>query len=109
MSDNVIKSTDVNSGKTEKNPVKKAPAKKTATKKEVAKKESDEVTEVSNDGLKVIVFETGYSYISGDICFTKENNIQEVTEEQANFLLTLDNFRLPDQIELEDYINSKED
>jgi len=107
MSDNVIKSTDVTSGKEEKNTVKKAPAKKAAAPKVKTEKKTEEVK--SKSGKVVIIFESGASYVSGDLHFTRENNIQEVSEEVAAFLLTLENFRLPDQLELEDYLNSKED
>jgi hypothetical protein len=104
MSDNVIKSTDVTSAKAETNTVKKAPVKKAAAKIKVENKE-----EHIEAGKTVIIFDSGFSYSSGDIQFTRENCIQEVTEEVANFLLTLDNFRLPNMVELEDYLNSKED
>lgn len=104
MSDNVIKSTDVTSAKVETNAVKKAPVKKAAAKIKVEKK-----VEGVETGKTVIIFETGFSYSSGDIYFTRENYIQEVSEDVANFLLTLDNFRLPNTVELDDYLNSKED
>lgn len=104
MSDNVIKSTDVTSAKAETNDVKKAPVKKAAAKIKVEKK-----AEGIEAGKTVIIFETGFSYSSGDIYFTRENYIQEVSEDVANFLLTLDNFRLPNMVELDDYLNSKED
>ena len=110
MSDNVIKSTDVTSGKAEKNAVKKAPAKKAAAPKAKAEKKQDEVKVQSTPaGKVVVVFESGASYVSNDINFTREDNIKEVSESEAAFLLTLENFRLPDQLELEDYLNSKED
>ena len=104
MSDNVIKSTDVTSAKAETNPVKKTTAKKATAKIKIEKE-----SEVSSSPLRVIIFESGSSYVSGDIRFTREDNIKEVSEDQANFLLTLDNFRAPNQLELEDYLNSKED
>jgi hypothetical protein len=104
MSDNVIKSTDVTSATEEKNVVKKAPVKKAAAKIKVEKKEEGVET-----GKTVIIFDSGFSYSSGDIQFTREDCIQEVSEDVANFLLTLDNFRLPNTVELEDYLNSKED
>lgn len=104
MSDNVIKSTDVTSAKVETNAVKKAPVKRAAAKIKVEKK-----VESVETGKTVIIFETGFSYSSGDIYFTRENYIQEVSEDVANFLLTLDNFRLPNTVELDDYLNSKED
>lgn len=105
MSDNVIKSTDVTSAKAEKNTVKKAPAKKAAAPKAKVEKKVEEV----QPGKVVVVFESGASYVSGDVRFTRQDNIKEVSESEAAFLLTLENFRLPDQLELEDYLNSKED
>lgn len=104
MSDNVIKSTDVTSATEEKNVVKKAPVKKAAAKIKVEKK-----IEGIEEGKTVIIFDSGFSYSSGDIQFTREDYIQEVSEDVANFLLTLDNFRLPNMVELDDYLNSKED
>ena len=106
MSDNVIKSTDVTSAKSETNTVKKAATKKAAAKpKEVKEK----VEKAAAQNLKVVIFECGASYVSGDISFTREDNIKEVPEDQADFLLTLENFRVPNQIELEEFYNSKED
>ena len=110
MSDNVIKSTDVTSAKAEKNTVKKAPAKKAAAPKAKAEKKQDEVkAESTPTGKVVVVFESGASYVSNDTRFTREDNIKEVSDSEAAFLLTLENFRLPDQLELEDCLNSKED
>lgn len=102
MSDNTIKSTDINPNKSEK----KAVAKKAAPKKTAPKKES--TTPISEDKI-LIIFESGASYSSGDITFTRENPIQEISREQAEFLLTLDNFRRPDALEIEEYYGSKED
>jgi hypothetical protein len=72
--------------------------------KEVKEKISD-----TQNGFKVVIFESGASYVSEGIRFTREDNIKEVPEAQADFLLTLENFRVPNQLELEDYLNSKED
>lgn len=101
MTDNIIKSTDVN--QTSEKPVKKAAPKKAAPKKaEVSEKGTKE-------GFKLIVFESGFSYVSDSVNFTREDYIQEVPELEADHLLTLENFRLPDQLEIEEYFNSKED
>jgi hypothetical protein len=109
MSDNVIKSTDIN--KQESKPAKKAPAKKAAA----VKKPKEEVVEeivsdssVAKEGYQIIIFESGSSYVSNGIRFTRQNPIQEVPTSEANVLLSLDNFRLPDQFEVEEYLNSKE-
>lgn len=101
MSDNVVKSTDVN--KTAEKAVKKAPAKKATPKK------ADAAPKGVKNGYKIVVFESGASYTSNGIRFTRDNNIQEVPESDAEVLLGLENFRLPNQFEIEDYFNSRED
>jgi hypothetical protein len=100
---NIVTSSSIKPETTEKNPVKKAPAKKAAAKKADAPKK-----EVGS-GKVVVIFESGSSYSSNGLRFTREDNIQEVTQEEADFLLTLDNFRTPDALELEEYLASKED
>lgn len=107
MTDNVIKSTDVDNKTTKKQPAKKAPAKKAVAKKTPAVVK-DEETGIDSTSTKVIIFESGSSYTSGDYVFTRENPIQEIPEEVANRLLEIENFRLPDQLELEEYLNNKE-
>lgn len=102
MSDNVIKSSDVTSDKPK--PAKKAPAKKAA-----APKKETKPTEDVAAGNVVIVFESGASYRSGDIAFTRANPIQEVSAETASRLLELDNFRIASPFEIEEFLNSKED
>jgi hypothetical protein len=94
-------------------PTKKAPAKKTAAKKTTAKKaapkaEKSPVPEKKvaqpSSGKKFIYFASGSAYSTkGGIRFTRENRIYQVEEQEADHLLTLDNFRLPTQLELEDY------
>lgn len=101
MADNVVTSDSVNPKQTKKAAPKKAAAKKTAAPKVAAP--------TADSGKVVIVFESGASYSSGGVRFTRENNIQEVEPALAEFLLTLDNFRLPNQIELEEFLASKED
>jgi hypothetical protein len=101
MSDNVIRSTDVNK------PAEK-PAKKAAVKKTVATK-ADAAPSGVNKDLKIVIFESGASYTANGVRFTQANRIQEVSQEVAEQLLELDNFRLPNQFEIEDYFNSKED
>lgn len=103
MSDNTIKSTDVNPDNNEK----KAPTKKAAAKKASPKVKENTET-VVNSGYKVIIFESGASYVSGDTVFTREDNIKELPEQEANRLLEFDNFRLPNTLELEEYLNSRE-
>ena len=78
-------------------------AKKAPVKKVVVKKEEIEKAVVKNDKV-LIFFESGagYSTISG-INFSQEFKMAEVLLEEANFLLTLDNFRLPNDEEKELY------
>lgn len=101
MTDNVIKSTDTNPTP------KKTTAKKAAPKKAGAESAHKENNTESPD-LVVVVFESGSSYTSGEIRFTRENRMQEVTREVAEQLLKLDNFALPNQIELEEFYASRE-
>jgi hypothetical protein len=79
--------------------VKKAPAKKIAAKKEI---------KGIKEGYKLIIFESGSLMNSSGYIFTREDPIQEVEEEVADRFLDLDNFRLPTQSELEEYLSSKE-
>ena len=103
MADNVIKSTDVNQ-ESEK------PAKKAAPKKAAAKpKKADAAPSGVKEGFKIVVFESCSSYVSNTVRFTRQDHIQEVPEAEAEILLGIENFRLPDQFEIEEYLNSKED
>lgn len=104
MSDNVIKSGDLQPEKPK--AAKKAPAKKATAPKKQADPKSE--VAVSTDNV-VIVFESGASYRSNDISFTRANPIQEVSAEVASRLLELDNFRIANQFEIEEFLNSKED
>lgn len=99
MTDNTIKSEDINP---------KPAAKKTAAKKSSSKK-TDSVKQRTNNGLSIVVFESGGSYTSNGLRFTKDNRVQEVTEAEAERLLELDNFRLPTQEEVDNYFASTED
>lgn len=107
MSENVVTSKSVNDAKDEKNPVKKTATKKTAAPKKTAQ-EKEKVATVDHN-LEIVVFESGASYSSHGLRFTREDNVQEVTTEQAEFLLSLENFRRPDQFEVEAFLASKED
>lgn len=98
MTDNIV-TTDL---------VESKPAKKTGPAKGTAKpkKEKQEQTDTSIDGSKYIYFSCGAAYVtSNGFVFTRENPIYLVANEEADSLLRLDNFRLPDQIELEEYLN----
>lgn len=109
MSENVVKSEDVAPKKVEKTT-------KTATEKEKVNKDSKtETTEKpkkattkkvakASSGKKFVYFESGSAYVTkSGFRFTKQNRIYELDIEEADHLLSLDNFRLPDQLELEDY------
>jgi uncharacterized phosphosugar-binding protein len=101
MTDNVIKSEDLNNK--EEKPVKKAAPKKAAA----PKKEAKAVETVQGDNV-IIVFECGASYTSQDVTFTRDNHIQEVSAEIASRLLELENFRIADPFEIEDFLKNKE-
>lgn len=84
------------------------PAKKTATKAEPKIKkvvnDRDKVIATAPDGYKFVYFSSGVAYVTADgFRFTKDNPIYLLPVEEADRLLKLDNFRLPDQLELEDY------
>lgn len=124
MSDNVIRSTDLPESS---KPV-KATAKKTTAKKDVAKKiaseqiiENNVVTNVedsvveksplpdksvakASNGKKFVFFSSGSAYSTKEgIRFTRDKRIYEIDEKEADHLLSFDNFRLPTQLELEEY------
>ena len=124
MSDNVIRSTDLPESS---KPV-KAAAKKTTAKKDVAKKiaseqiiENNVVTNVeasvveksplpdksvakASNGKKFVFFSSGSAYSTKEgIRFTRDKRIYEIDEKEADHLLSFDNFRLPTQLELEEY------
>lgn len=105
MTDNIVTSADVTSAKKEeKTATKKAPAKKAA-----APKKAVEKTDGIKDDHVLIIFESGASFVSGEYRFTRADNKKELPYAEAQALLELDNFRLADQLEIEDYLNSKED
>jgi hypothetical protein len=107
MSENIVTSTSLND--VEKTPAKKAPAKKAAAKPKEVSTIEKEAAAVNGDCCVVVIFECGAAYSGNGLLFTREDSIQEVTQEQADFLLTLENFRTPDALELEEYLASKED
>tara|TARA_B100002019_G_scaffold185622_1_gene160306 strand:+ start:3226 stop:3576 length:351 start_codon:yes stop_codon:yes gene_type:complete len=111
MSDNVVKSSDLpepTKAPAEKAATKKAPAKKTTAKKAAPKAEKSPVPKKTvskaSAGKKFIYFASGSAYSTKNgIRFTRENRIYEIEKQEADHLLTLDNFRLPTQLELEDH------
>ena len=114
MTDNIVTSKET-LGAVEK-PVKKAPAKKAAAKPKVeaeiteddVEAKPEKVSKKSNK-INLIIFESGASYSSGDLFFTREDKAQEVSDEDYESLLTLENFRRADPHEIEEYLASKED
>lgn len=55
-------------------------------------------------GKKFVYFSSGSGYVTKmGLCFSTEKRIYEIDEDEANHLLSLDNFRLPDQLELEEF------
>lgn len=100
MSDNVIKSDDLKAEK-------EKPVKKAATKKAAPAKKEEAKPAVQSDTI-FVVFESGASYCSDEVSFTRDNAIQELPAEIANRLLELDNFRIANPFEVEEYIENKE-
>lgn len=107
MSDNIIKSEDA------------APKKKVAAVKEV-ESNKEEIVEsepkpkksptpkkkvsTASDGKKFIYFDSGVAYVTkSGFRFSQQNRIYEIENDEADYLLTLTNFRLPTQLELEDH------
>ena len=112
MTDNIVTSKSATSGG-DKPVAKKAVAKKAAAKPKVAKEVTGEVEDKpvskKTSVINLIIFESGASYVAGDRRFTRQDNMQEVSDEEFAFLLTLDNFRKADPQEIDDYLASKED
>ena len=86
-------------------------AKKSATvKKKAEPKVSKELNYMDKEvakapsGYKFVFFESGAAYVTTDgRRFTKENRILLLPNAEADHLLSFSNFRLPNQLELEDY------
>jgi hypothetical protein len=110
MSENVIKSEDVA-------PKKQTKTAKSATETEKINEDSKEEVEKkpkksssnkkvaqASPGKKFVYFSSGSGYVTrSGFRFSAEKRIYELDIEEADHLLSLDNFRLPDQLELEDY------
>jgi len=98
MTENIVTSDSINP-----KPAKKASATKSAPK---AKKDVATSDVVSTEGLKYIYFSSGSAYVTADgYTFSREEPIHLIPTDEADHLLSLDNFRLPDQVELEEYLN----
>ena len=107
MTDNIVTSKSTTGE--EAKPIKKAAAKKAPAKTKASTESVEKKTEVKTGEINLIVFESGAGYSSRNLTFTRENPIQEVSDEDFAFLLTLENFRRADVFEIEEYLNSKED
>lgn len=93
MSDNVITSENVAPKK----------AKQSKTKK-VEQKILPDVEKI------VVYFESGYAYsLPNGFTFTQDNKMLELPADEAKRLLTLNNFRLPNDEEKQLYYNSVEE
>lgn len=108
MPNNIVTSSDVNKPKQEK-PKAVETVEDSVVEKPVKKAAKPKATSKVDNGKQLVVFESGASYNSNGVRFTRENNMQEVESDFANFLLTLENFRLPTSFEIEEYFASKED
>jgi hypothetical protein len=83
--------------------------KKTVAKKAAPKKNITEDTITSNETV-LVVFESGAGYSTGSgIRFSQKRKMAEVSLEEARQLLSLENFRLPNDEEKEMYYNNRED
>jgi len=106
MNDRIDNMTEKkNSVTTEKiNEPKKAVAKKAAPKKVITEET------ITVDETVLVVFESGAGYATGSgFHFSQQNKMAEVPVDEAKHLLSLDNFRLPNDEEKEMYYNNLED
>jgi hypothetical protein len=124
MSENVIKSSDLPEAGKPAAAKKAAGSKKTTAKKQASADVEPVVEEVVDNapikaeksplpeknvaqpslGKKFVFFSTGSAYVTkSGVKFTANKRIYEVEDEEADFLLSLENFRLPTQLELEEY------
>ena len=98
MSDNIITSASLNADSEKKQKKSSAP--------KVKREKLNEVTSVATapDGYKFVFFDSDSSYVTpSGKRFTSEKRIQLLPASEADHLLTLSNFRIPDQIELAEY------
>ena len=111
MSENTITTKNLDTAK-------KTAAKKPSAKAKISNDAADEAVEEivktskdkkSTKNLNIIVFESGAGYTTDELVFTKQDRIQEVTGEQFEKLISLDNFRRPTDDEVQEYLTFKED
>jgi hypothetical protein len=102
MSNNIVKSADVNKV----NQTKKIEPK---IEKVHDERNPNEFVAQAPAGFKFILFESGASYTSRDgFKFTKSQKIHLFKNDEADQLLKFTNFRIPDQIELQEYAGRME-
>lgn len=107
MEDNIVRSSDVAPQKPAKTAAKKVAEPK--PKKVASERNENEFVATAPEGYKFVFFDSGTSYITpSGFKFTTEKRINLVPEDEANHLLSFDNFRLPDQIELSEYAKNIE-
>jgi hypothetical protein len=114
MTDNIVTSKAALGE--EAKPVKKAAVKKAAAKPKVEAENAEDSVETKpakvskkSNAINLIIFESGASYSSGNLFFSREDSMKEVSDEEYAFLLSLENFRRADPHEIEEYLASKED
>lgn len=91
MDENIIVTSDV------------APKKKPGRQKSPAKETLDIIVKDAHD-KKLVFYSSGSGYVTkSGYKFSPSRRIYELDAEEADLLLKLDNFRLPDQLELEEY------
>lgn len=104
MTDNIVTSNEVAVKKPSK---KKAPRVQAVIEENIIQQEESvpqREFNVNPAGKKFVYFSSGSAYVTkSGYRFSADKRIYELDEEEANALLELDNFRLPDQLELEEY------
>lgn len=109
MEDNIVRSEDV-APKPAKKATKKAASPSPKPTKAPSERNNLETVAKAPDGYKFVLFDSGYSYITpSGYRFTQDNRIHLLPDDEADHLLTFDNFRLPDQNELLEYAETIED
>lgn len=117
MEDNIVRSTDVHKAR-EKAPVPTEEVEPTSSegaaevtekkppkaKKVVDERNANETVAKAPSGYKFVFFDSGASYTStSGVRFTADKRLQLVAEDEADHLLSFDNFRIPTILELQEY------
>jgi hypothetical protein len=101
MNDNIVVSSDVATPK-QRSRKQSAPKRKESA----AKIKQDVLKPVATptEGKKFVFYSSGSGYVTrSGFKFSPTRRIYEIPESEADHLLKLENFRLPDQLELEEY------